>query len=172
MRSDILILTLTLALALALRILKSVNHEHVIKTMDVFENEEKLCLVSEFMEGGELFDRIIAEKFLTEEKARVIMQQLLEGVEYLHDQGIVHRDIKPENVLCARADWPYDIKVTDFGLSNMIEDGATADPSQALLSHVGTSYYLAPEVIGKKGYGAPVDMWACGIVLYIMLCGR
>ena len=61
------------------RILKSVQHKHVIRTFDVFENEEQLCIVSEFMEGGELFDRIIAEKFLTEEKARIIMQQLLEG---------------------------------------------------------------------------------------------
>lgn len=143
----------------------------MIKTLEVFENEEKLCLVSEFMEGGELFDRIIAEKFLTEEKARIIMKQLLEGVEYLHARNIVHRDIKPENVLCARREWPYDIKVTDFGLSNMIEDESNGDPSQALLSHVGTSYYLAPEVIGKKGYGAAVDMWACGVVLYVSLCG-
>ena len=78
----------------------------------------------------------------------------------------MHRDIKPENVLCVRKEWPYDVKVTDFGLSNIIDDAA-ADYSQALLSHVGTSYYLAPEVVGKKGYGPPVDIWACGIVLYV-----
>lgn len=99
------------------------------------------------------------------------MKQILSGVQYLHRQNIVHRDIKPENVLCASDIWPFEVKLTDFGLSNFVEDDAV-DNAAALLSHVGTSFYLAPEVIGKEGYAFPVDLWACGVVLYIMLCGR
>lgn len=99
------------------------------------------------------------------------MQQILRGVQYLHQQNIVHRDIKPENVLCASDTWPFQVKLTDFGLSNFVEEDAV-DNAAALLSHVGTSFYLAPEVIGKEGYAFPVDLWACGVVLYIMLCGR
>lgn len=99
------------------------------------------------------------------------MQQILRGVQYLHQHNIVHRDIKPENVLCASDKWPFQIKLTDFGLSNFVEEDAV-DNAAALLSHVGTSFYLAPEVIGKEGYAFPVDLWASGVVLYIMLCGR
>jgi serine/threonine protein kinase len=140
------------------RILKDVNHENVIVTLDVFENEEQIALVTEYMEGGELFDRLIHEKAFTEGKARGIMKQILLGVEHLHSKGIVHRDIKPENVLCLRAEWPFTVKLTDFGLSNILDDEAV-DTNLALLSHVGTKFYLAPEVIGKQGYGDGVDIW-------------
>lgn len=99
------------------------------------------------------------------------MKQILSGVYYLHENSIVHRDIKPENVLCMSKDWPLHVKLTDFGLSNFIEDAAD-NSSVALLSHVGTSFYLAPEIVGKEGYGPAVDLWASGVVLYIMLCGR
>lgn len=105
------------------------------------------------------------------QKARLIMRQILSGVRYLHENSIVHRDIKPENVLCATKEWPLHVKLTDFGLSNFIDD-ASDDSSSALLSHVGTSFYLAPEIVGKEGYGPAVDIWASGVVLYIMLCGR
>jgi serine/threonine protein kinase len=74
-------------------------------------------------------------------------------------------------VLCASDQFPFQVKLTDFGLSNFVEEDEV-DNSAALLSHVGTSFYLAPEVIGKEGYAFPVDLWACGVVLYIMLCGR
>lgn len=158
------------------RILKAVNHPHVIQTLDVFEDDEKLSIVTEFMEHGELFERIIEEKLFTEDKAREVTRQMLCGVEHLHSLQIVHRDIKPENVLCTKAKqplsvhWRFQVKLTDFGLSNIINDADNT--ANALLSHVGTSYYLAPEVIGRKGYGPGVDVWACGIVLYVMLSGR
>lgn len=158
-------------------ILKAVDHEHIVKTLDIFDRPDSLVIVTEFLEGGELFSRIIDEKCFTEQKARDIMRQILLGVQYLHSLGIVHRDIKPENILCSGAEWPFDVKITDFGLSNFIAEATGAEDTMAanenaLLSHVGTSYYISPEVLGKKGYGPPVDLWACGVVLYIMCCGR
>lgn len=125
------------------RILKSVDSPHVIVTLDVFEDDKQVALVSEFMAGGELFDRIIADKAFTENKARAVTKQILLGVDHLHGLQVVHRDIKPENVLCTSntPGTPLHVKLTDFGLSNIMDDGA--DTSSALMSHVGTSFYLA-----------------------------
>lgn len=152
-------------------IMTTVHHDNIVRTLDVFEGPSKLAIVSEFMEGGELFDLIIASQYFTEDKARYIMRQILAGVQYLHSRNIVHRDIKPENVLCVGKTWPLEVKLTDFGLSNFLNDTGDADDAM-LLSHVGTSYYIAPEIVGKGGYGPAVDIWASGVVLYIMLCGR
>lgn len=96
------------------------------------------------------------------------MRQILAGVRYLHSRNIVHRDIKPENVLCVGKMWPLEVKLTDFGLSNFLSENPEKDTAM-LLSHVGTSYYIAPEIVGKTGYGPAVDVWACGVVLYVSL---
>lgn len=121
------------------KILKSVDNSHVIVTLDVFEDSKQVALVSEYMEGGELFDRIIQDKSFTEDKAREVTKQILEGIQHLHSLQIVHRDVKPENVLCTKADGDkIHVKLTDFGLSNIMVDD-DADTSTALLSHVGTS---------------------------------
>lgn len=128
------------------RILQSVNNPHVIVTFDVFEDDKQVALVSEYMEGGELFDRIIADKAFTEDKAKDVTRQILKGISHLHSLQIVHRDVKPENVLCTKNDGSaLHVKLTDFGLSNTLDDGV--DSSSALLSHVGTRYvkhYLFP----------------------------
>jgi serine/threonine-protein kinase CHEK2 len=119
------------------RILQSVDNPYVIVTFDVFEDDKQVALVSEYMEGGELFDRIIAHKAFTEDKARDVTRQILAGLGHLHSRQIVHRDVKPENVLCVSAEGNnLHVKLTDFGLSNILDDGA--DTSSALLSHVGT----------------------------------
>ncbi|CAN8077116.1 unnamed protein product [Agarophyton chilense] len=152
-------------------IMTTVDHENIVKTIEIFDIPSKLAIVSEYMKGGELFDLIITSQYFTEEKARHISRQILEGVRYLHSRNIVHRDIKPENVLCASKTWPLNVKLTDFGLSNFLGDGHGQNDAM-LLSHVGTSYYIAPEIVGKGGYGPAVDIWASGVVLYIMLCGR
>lgn len=80
----------------------------------------------------------------------------------------MHRDIKPENVLCVGKNWPLEVKLTDFGLSNFLSENPEKDDAM-LLSHVGTSYYIAPEIVGKTGYGPAVDVWACGVVLYVRI---
>jgi len=88
-------------------------------------------------------------------------------VAYLHSCGIVHRDIKPENILCVKKTWPLQVKVCDFGLANMFEAG-TGD---VLHSLVGTCVYRAPEMLRNVGHGPAVDLWACGVIMYVMLFG-
>jgi serine/threonine protein kinase len=119
-------------------IMTAVDHPNIVRTFDVFEGPSKLAIVSEFMGGGELFDIIIASQYFTEDKAQMIMKQILSGVLYLHQNNIVHRDIKPENVLVAEGkEWPLRVKLTDFGLSNFLEEDPV-DGNAALLSHVGS----------------------------------
>jgi serine/threonine protein kinase len=119
-------------------IMTAVDHPNIVRTFDVFEGPSKLAIVSEYMGGGELFDIIIASQYFTEDKARLIMKQILSGVQYLHQNNIVHRDIKPENVLVAAGKaWPLQVKLTDFGLSNFLA-GDGIDSNAALLSHVGS----------------------------------
>uniref|UniRef100_A0A7S0BPD9 Protein kinase domain-containing protein n=1 Tax=Rhodosorus marinus TaxID=101924 RepID=A0A7S0BPD9_9RHOD len=153
------------------KILKSIAHPNIIKTHDVFEDSQKIYFVQEYVSGGELFDRIAAENHFSEQRAAELMKSMLEGVAYLHKQGIVHRDIKPENVLCCNKEWPLKIKLTDFGLANFAEPNDSQDRN-VLVSYVGTKYYAAPEVHTSRPYGPAVDIWSCGVILYICLSGK
>lgn len=101
-----------------------------------------------------------------------MMKDVFLGLEYLHRQGIVHRDIKPDNILCANTTKPLNVKIADFGLSNFLQMEEEGDTDGTLASGVGTPYYVAPEMIAKKKYGPPVDLWSCGVLLYILLSGR
>lgn len=117
----------------------------------------------EFASGGELFEYIVKRKRLKEEEACRFLQQIISGVEYVHDCGICHRDLKPENLLL---DDMNNIKIVDFGLSNTYTRGAT------LKTACGSPCYAAPEMIaGKKYFGLGSDVWSCGIILYAMTCG-
>lgn len=158
-----------------IRIVKSIQHERLVRTYDVFRDpaKQRLYIVMEFVRGGELFARVAHEQgnLITEGDAIRIAKDLLAGIAYLHDpvRNIVHRDIKLENILCMDEDISkaVHIKLADFGSSSKLKGR-----NPALSSLVGTSYYLAPEIINKTGYGRPVDMWACGVVFYIMLSGQ
>jgi len=117
----------------------------------------------EYANGGELFDYISLKKKLTEQEACKFLHHLISGIEYLHTLKIVHRDLKPENLLL---DSKKDIKIVDFGLSNIYSKG------QLLNTQCGSPCYAAPEVIEGKSYsGMMVDMWSTGIILFAMLCG-
>ena len=117
----------------------------------------------EYADGGELFDYIVKKKRVDEKEAVGFMQQILAGVEYLHENGIVHRDLKPENLLLDSAG---NIKIVDFGLSNQYK------PGEKLKTACGSPCYAAPEMIAGKSYdGLNVDIWSCGVIMYALLCG-
>jgi 5'-AMP-activated protein kinase, catalytic alpha subunit len=117
----------------------------------------------EFAPNGELFNHIVKRKRLNEEEACKFLQQIISGIEYIHDCGICHRDLKPENLLLDEAN---NIKIVDFGLSNTYSKG------ELLKTACGSPCYAAPEMIAGKRYaGLGSDLWSCGIILYAMTCG-
>lgn len=153
----------------------SVKHPNIVNTYDVFDSPSVLHLVLEMMSGGELFDIIADKGRLSEQQASQVMRDIITGVEYLHGKDVVHCDIKPENILCKKKnDWPIQVKLCDFGLSNFI-DRVVANSNgsdNTMKSTIGTPGYVAPEVVKREAYGPPVDLWSCGVVLYVMLSGR
>ena len=150
-------------------IVKSVSHPNVVGTIDVFDSPTHLHLVLEYMQGGELFDIIAEAGSFSEQQAAQVTRDVIKGIQYLHQHDIVHRDIKPENVLCVTKSWPLDVKIADFGLANFSVDGEITEQQNSM---IGTPGYVAPEVVKRQKYGAPVDMWAVGVLLYIMLSGK
>jgi calcium/calmodulin-dependent protein kinase I len=124
---------------------------------EYFDTPEKLYLVLDYVEGGELFDRIVDEGNFTERDASRIVRQMTEAIQYLHDRNIVHRDLKPENILFAARENVENVLVTDFGLAKLANDGA------ALKTACGTPNYVAPEILLQRGYGKEVDVWSLGV---------
>ncbi|CAI9742960.1 5' [Octopus vulgaris] len=143
--------------------LKLFRHPHIIKLYQVFSTPTDIFMVMEFVSGGELFDYIVKHGKLKDAEARRFFQQIISGVDYCHRHMVVHRDLKPENLLL---DHRLNVKIADFGLSNMMMDG------EFLRTSCGSPNYAAPEVISGKLYAGPeVDIWSCGVVLYALLCG-
>ncbi|KAK9462163.1 kinase-like domain-containing protein [Lipomyces oligophaga] len=143
--------------------LRLLRHPHIIKLYDVIKSKDEIIMVIEFA-GKELFDYIVQRGKMPEDEARRFFQQIIGAVEYCHRHKIVHRDLKPENLLL---DENLNVKIADFGLSNIMTDG------NFLKTSCGSPNYAAPEVISGKLYAGPeVDVWSCGVILYVMLCGR
>ncbi|CAD5163841.1 unnamed protein product [Musa acuminata subsp. malaccensis] len=145
--------------------LKLLKHPNVVRLHEVSASKTKIYMVLEFVNGGELFDKILKGK-LSEEEGRRLFQQLIDAVSYCHDKGVYHRDLKPENVL---VDAKGDIKISDFGLSALPQhlgnDGL-------LHTTCGSPNYIAPEVLSNRGYdGSRSDIWSCGVILYVILTG-
>ncbi|XP_019632564.1 PREDICTED: 5'-AMP-activated protein kinase catalytic subunit alpha-2-like isoform X6 [Branchiostoma belcheri] len=143
--------------------LKLFRHPHIIKLYQVISTPADIFMVMEYVSGGELFDYIVKHGKLKEAEARRFFQQIISGVDYCHRHMIVHRDLKPENLLL---DSNRNVRIADFGLSNMMADG------EFLRTSCGSPNYAAPEVISGKLYAGPeVDVWSCGVILYALLCG-
>ncbi|MCO5568440.1 hypothetical protein L7F22_022139 [Adiantum nelumboides] len=146
--------------------MKLIKHPNVVHLKEVLASKKKVYIVLEFVDGCELFDKIVETGRMAENEARKYFQQLIHVVDYCHSRGVYHRDLKPENLLL---DSKGDLKISDFGLSALAqqrwEDGL-------LHTTCGTPNYVAPEVINEKGYdGAAADIWSCGVILYVLLAG-
>lgn len=138
-------------------------HPHIIRLYEVIETPADIYVVMEYVKSGELFDYIVEKGRLQEDEARKFFQQIISGVEYCHRNMVVHRDLKPENLLL---DSKGNVKIADFGLSNVMRDG------HFLKTSCGSPNYAAPEVVSGKLYAGPeIDVWSCGVILYALLCG-
>ena len=146
-------------------ILRKADHPNIIRLYEFFEDEKHYHLVTEYVAGGELFDFIIKSKMLSESIAAHFLRQILSAVAYCHERNIVHRDLKPENLLLDRESADATLKVIDFGTSAIFDD------SKKLTQKYGTAYYIAPEVL-RREYNEKCDIWSCGVILYIFLCGK
>ncbi|XP_063306410.1 serine/threonine-protein kinase H2 [Pelobates fuscus] len=150
-----------------LNILRRVSHHNIIQLIEVFEAQDRVYMVMELATGGELFDRIIAKGSFTERDATKVLQMVLDGINYLHGLGITHRDLKPENLLYYHPGADSKILVTDFGLAKAGNKGR----DWSMRTICGTPEYIAPEIILRKSYSNAVDMWALGVITYILLSG-
>ena len=185
---------------LEVEIMFRLNHPSIIRLFDYFEDKEFIYLVLELCSGGELFDRIVEKKFYGEDEARQIFKQIAKAIHYCHLNGVCHRDLKPENFIMLSKNDPFLLKVIDFGLSrtfpnNQGDNGAPGTPppfqnevkppaeldvnkgpkgrrqTRAVLkTKAGTPFYIAPEVL-TGNYTEKCDVWSCGVILYILLCG-
>ncbi|XP_046823616.1 calcium/calmodulin-dependent protein kinase type II delta chain isoform X11 [Vespa crabro] len=148
------------------RICRKLQHPNIVRLHDSIQEENYHYLVFDLVTGGELFEDIVAREFYSEADASHCIQQILESVHHCHYNGVVHRDLKPENLLLASKAKGAAVKLADFGLAIEV-----SGESQAWFGFAGTPGYLSPEVLKKEPYGKPVDIWACGVILYILLVG-
>ncbi|KAJ0681296.1 putative protein kinase CAMK-CAMKL-CHK1 family [Helianthus annuus] len=147
--------------------MRRLHHPNIVRLQEVLASQKKIYFVLEFAKGGELFSKVSKSRF-SEDLSRRYFQQLISAIGYCHSRGVYHRDLKPENLLL---DENWNLKVTDFGLSAVTCDDQVQ--SDGLLHTMcGTPAYVAPEILAKKGYdGAKVDIWSCGIILYVLNAG-
>jgi len=152
-----------------LNLLRTTDHPNIIKLYDIYEDNKYIYLIMEECNGGEFFDslakRAKEKNMYTEKECARIFKQILEAVNYLHAHGVCHRDLKPENILFSNVADDSSLKLIDFGLSKVL------DGENNMKKTVGTTFYMAPEVI-QGNYNEKCDLWSCGIILYIMLCGK
>lgn len=150
-----------------LMVLRRVKHRYIIQLIEVMEFPDKVFVVMELATGGELFDRIMTKGCFTERDATRVLQMVLDGLNYLHKLGITHRDLKPENLLYYHPGHDSKILITDFGLSAFRKTGE----GNYMRTTCGTPEYIAPEILYKKPYSSQVDLWAVGVITYILLSG-
>ncbi|KAL4168256.1 hypothetical protein KRP22_011658 [Phytophthora ramorum] len=156
-------------------VLRRVDHPHIAKLEQAFEDDSYLILIMELLEGGELFDAIVDKGRFSEREAVHVARCVLSAIQHMHERGVVHRDLKPENMLLAvstrrrrgqNVASSLDVKIIDFGFAKVLSEGATST------SFLGTGGYLAPEILLRQPYDTSVDMWSFGVLIYLLLCGR
>ncbi|XP_055969289.1 serine/threonine-protein kinase H2 [Sorex fumeus] len=150
-----------------LSVLRRVSHRYVVQLTEIFEAQDRVYMVMELATGGELFDRLLTQGSFTEQDAVRILQMVADGVQYLHALRITHRDLKPENLLYYHPGAESKILITDFGLAH--SGNKSGDWTMRTLC--GTPHYIAPEVLRRQPYTSAVDMWALGVITYVLLSG-
>lgn len=148
------------------KICRQLKHPNIVRLYESIPEENFHYLIFDLVTGGELFEDIVAREFYSEVDASHCIQQILDAVRHCHESNIVHRDLKPENLLLASKNKGANVKLADFGLAIDVQGDQTA-----WFGFAGTPGYLSPEVLKKEPYGKPVDIWACGVILYILLVG-
>ncbi|XP_077097417.1 calcium/calmodulin-dependent protein kinase (CaM kinase) II beta 1 isoform X33 [Siphateles boraxobius] len=148
------------------RICRLLKHSNIVRLHDSISEEGFHYLLFDLVTGGELFEDIVAREYYSEADASHCIHQILDSVHHIHQHDIVHRDLKPENLLLASKCKNAAVKLADFGLAIEVQGD-----QQAWFGFAGTPGYLSPEVLRKEAYGKPVDIWACGVILYILLVG-
>lgn len=146
-------------------ILRVMDHNHIIRLYEVFDEPSYYYLVTEQMQGGELFDRIVAKSYYNEKEARDVCKILFEALNYCHQKSVAHRDLKPENLLLMSKNNDSEIKIADFGFAKRTTS------QTCLLTQCGTPGYVAPEILEGVPYGTKADMWSLGVITYILLGG-
>ncbi|CAG2114682.1 unnamed protein product, partial [Medioppia subpectinata] len=146
-------------------IMNHLHHIKLIRLHDAFEDDDEMCLIYEFMSGGELFERITDEGYkMSESEAQHYVRQICEGVKHMHEKNIIHLDLKPENIMCQKKD-SNKIKIIDFGLATKL------DPHEVVKISTGTAEFAAPEIVEREPVGFYTDMWAVGVLSYVLLSG-
>ncbi|KAJ1692323.1 hypothetical protein LUZ63_009021 [Rhynchospora breviuscula] len=140
-------------------------HENIVQFQGAYEDDQRVYLVMELCQGGELFDKIMDRGFYTEPDAAVTIKAVIQATKVCHENGVMHRDLKPENLLYTSKEKTARLKAIDFGLSTFFY------PGQRFHEQVGSYWYMAPEVVFGS-YGQEADIWSAGIILYILLCGK
>lgn len=148
------------------RICRSLKHPNIVRLHSSVLEEGFYYLVFDLVTGGELFEEIVAREYYSESDASHCIQQVLESIQHCHQNNIVHRDLKPENLLLSSKEKTAACKLADFGLAIEVDNDRLG-----WFGFAGTPGYLSPEVLKKEPYNKPVDLWACGVILYILLVG-
>ena len=146
--------------------MNKIDHPNIIKMIDTYENKENFFIILEFMRGGELFERIVEKEYFSEKEAIKVLRILLDAVGYCHKKGIIHRDLKPENILYENEEENSLLKIADFGVSKILNN-----PKELTSTIIGSSTYVAPEVMSGKRYTNKCDIYAIGNIFYTVLCG-
>eukprot|EP01136_Pigoraptor_vietnamica_P007451 Opistho-1_new@2671 len=148
-------------------ICRMLKHPNICRLEDTILTQQAFYMVFELVSGGELFDDIVRRTYYSERDASRVMRQIFSAVEHIHVRNIIHRDLKPENLLLESSRPGANLKVTDFGLAVQLANNSEAE----WFGFSGTPGYISPEVLKRVPYGKAVDMWACGVILYILLAG-
>ena len=157
------------ALINEINVVKSLDHPNIMKVYEFFNKDNCLYIISELLSGGELLDKINESGNLSEDVSAFLMKQVFSAVDFCHQKGIIHRDLKPENILIESEEEAnkefFTVKIIDFGTSGKLKNGEMFNLT------VGTPLYVSPEVLKNK-YNEKCDMWSCGVIMYMMLCGQ